>query len=112
MNPIMNPITKKIIACLVLNQILKAIPDIKKRVADATGQDANAFDTEILPDKIPVTAVAVIWQALSKVVDWRVLLALAVGGIFLYYLSKRMDTETELLSDRQIYDVSRNLLAQ
>lgn len=108
----MNQITKKIVVCLVLNQLLKAIPDIKNRVADATGQDPAAFNTDVLPDKIPVTAVAVIWQALSKVIDWRVLLALAAGGIFLYYLSKRMDTETELLSDRQIYDVSRNLLAQ
>ena len=108
----MNNITKKIIVCLVLNQILRAMPDIKKRVADATGQDANTFNTEILPDKIPVTAVAVIWQALSKVVDWRVLLALAAGGIFLYYISKRVDSETELLSDMQIYDVSRKLLTQ
>lgn len=108
----MNAITKKIIACMVLNQMLKAIPDIRNRVADATGQDVKTFDKQILPEAIPVTAVAIIWQALSTVLDWRILLALAAGGFALYYVSKRMDSETELLNDQQIYDVSRKLLAQ
>lgn len=108
----MNNITKKIVVCLVLNQLLKAIPDIKKRVADATGQDPNTFNTEILPNKIPATAVAIIWAALSKILGWKFLLALGAGGLVIFYLSRRLDGETEILSDQQLYDVSRNLLAQ
>lgn len=97
---------------MVFNQLLKAAPDLQDRLTDAIGRDVKIIDKQLLPDKIPATAVAIIWQALSTVLDWRVLMFLGAAAFAFYYVSKRMDSETELLNDQQIFDVSRNLLTQ
>ena len=106
----MKEMTKKIVVCLVLNQMLNAMPDIKERLADVLGQDVDTLDAQLLPDTLTATAFAVTWEAVSSVINWRILVAGAVGIGITYYLCKRLKDDTEILTENQIYIMSRKLL--
>ena len=106
----MKEMTKKIVVCLVLNQLLNSMPDTKERLADILGQDVESLNSQLLPDTLTATTFVVIWEAVSSVIDWRILIAAAVGIGITYYLSKRINGDTEILTDKQLFNVSRKLL--
>ena len=106
----MNTVTKKIIVCLVINQLLKALPESKTKLAGILGQDAESLEIDVLPETLTVAGIAIVWQALSSVIDWRILVAATVVVVAIYYITNRVDEDSDILSEAQLDNVSKKLL--
>jgi hypothetical protein len=106
---------------MVLNQIIRSIPDLRDRIADTTGQAPESLDIYALNiDTIPAAAIGVVWHAVSSVIDWRILLALSTAALLVYYYYSLTDDEpltledADMFTDEEIkgftYEISRKLL--
>ena len=113
----MTPISKKIIICMVLNQIIRMMPDMAARIADITGLDPEIMS--LSPDNITVEVIAIVWPVISLVLDWRILLALSISALAIYALYRYYDRDivleesnlfTEEEAHKFTYDVTCKLL--
>jgi hypothetical protein len=107
---------KKLIICMVLNQIIRMMPDMAVHIADVTGLDPEVMSLN--PDNITVEVIAIVWPVISMVIDWRILLALSISVLALYALYRYYDymtlEDSDLFTKEEAemfsYEISQKLL--